>query len=92
LPNNASFVFRGIEGEAILLSLDLLGVAASSGSACTSGAVEPSHVLTSMAVPGELCQGSLRLTLGNENTQQDVDYVLSELPVLVRKLRAMSPV
>jgi cysteine desulfurase len=92
LPNNASFVFRGIEGEAILLSLDLMGVAASSGSACTSGSVEPSHVLTSMAVPGELCQGSLRLTLGNENTQQDVDYVVSVLPVIVRKLRAMSPV
>jgi len=92
LPNNASFAFRGIEGEAILLSLDLMGVAASSGSACTSGAVEPSHVLTSMAVPADMCQGSLRLTLGNENTQQDVDYVLSVLPVIVRKLRAMSPV
>ena len=92
LPNNASFVFRGIEGEAILLSLDLMGVAASSGSACTSGAVEPSHVLTSMQVPPEVCQGSLRLTLGNENTQQDVDYVLSVLPAIVRKLRSMSPV
>ncbi len=92
LPNNASFVFRGIEGEAILLSLDLMGVAASSGSACTSGSVEPSHVLTSMAVDADLCQGSLRLTLGNENTEQDVDYVLSVLPSIVRKLRAMSPV
>jgi len=92
LPNSASFVFRGIEGEAILLSLDLMGVAGSSGSACTSGATEPSHVLTSMKVPAEVCQGSLRLTLGNENTQQDVDYVLSVLPVVVRKLRAMSPV
>ena len=92
LPNSASFVFHGIEGEAILLSLDLMGVAASSGSACTSGSVEPSHVLTSMALPPEVCQGSLRLTLGNENTQQDVDYVLSVLPVIARKLRAMSPV
>lgn len=92
LPNSASFVFRGIEGEAILLSLDLMGVAASSGSACTSGATEPSHVLTSMGLPAEICHGSLRLTLGNENTQQDVDYVLSVLPDIVRKLRAMSPI
>jgi cysteine desulfurase len=92
LPNSASFVFRGIEGEAILLSLDLLGVAASSGSACTSGATEPSHVLTSMGLPVDICHGSLRLTLGNDNTPQDVDYVLSVLPDIVRKLRAMSPV
>jgi cysteine desulfurase len=92
LPNSASFVFRGIEGEAILLSLDLMGVAASSGSACTSGATEPSHVLTAMGLPVDVCHGSLRLTLGNENTQQDVDYVLSVLPDIVRKLRAMSPV
>jgi len=91
LPNNASFVFRGIEGEAILLSLDLMGIAGSSGSACTSGATEPSHVLTSMQLSADLCQGSLRLTLGNENTQQDVDYALSVLPVVARKLRAMSP-
>jgi cysteine desulfurase len=92
LPNSASFAFRGIEGEAILLSLDLMGVAASSGSACTSGSTEPSHVLTSMGLPTGICHGSLRLTLGNENTQQDVDYVLSVLPDIVRKLRAMSPV
>jgi cysteine desulfurase len=92
LPNSASFVFRGIEGEAILLGLDLMGVAASSGSACTSGATEPSHVLTSMGLPAEICHGSLRLTLGNENTQQDVDYVLSVLPDIVCKLRAMSPI
>lgn len=92
LPNNASFVFHGIEGEAILLSLDLMGVAASSGSACTSGATEPSHVLTSLGLPIDICHGSLRLTLGNDNTPQDVDYVLSVLPVIVRKLRAMSPV
>jgi cysteine desulfurase len=92
LPNSASFVFHGIEGEAILLSLDLMGVAASSGSACTSGGTEPSHVLTSMGLPIDICHGSLRLTLGNENTQQDVDYVLSVLPDIVRKLRAMSPV
>jgi cysteine desulfurase len=92
LPNSASFVFRGIEGEAILLSLDLMGVAASSGSACTSGATEPSHVLTSIGLPVDICHGSLRLTLGNDNAPQDVDYVLSVLPDIVRKLRAMSPV
>jgi cysteine desulfurase len=92
LPNSASFVFRGIEGEAILLSLDLMGVAASSGSACTSGATEPSHVLTSIGLPVDICHGSLRLTLGNDNAPQDVDYVLSVLPNIVRKLRAMSPV
>jgi len=92
LPNSASFVFGGVEGESILLNLDLMGVAASSGSACTSGALEPSHVLTALGLPVEVCHGSLRLTLGNENTQDDVDYVLSALPATVSKLRAMSPV
>lgn len=91
LPNNASFVFEGIEGESILLNLDLLGIAASSGSACTAGSVEPSHVLTALGLEPGLCHGSLRLTLGNENTVEDVDYVLSVLPGIVHKLRALSP-
>lgn len=91
LPNNASFVFEGVEGESILLNLDLLGIAASSGSACTSGSVEPSHVLTALGLEPTLCHGSLRLTLGNENTDEDVDYVLSVLPGIVQKLRALSP-
>ncbi len=91
LPNSASFVFGGVEGESILLNLDLKGVAASSGSACTSGAAEPSHVLVALGLPAELCQGSLRLTLGNDNTEDDVDYVLSILPSIVHKLRALSP-
>ena len=91
LPNSASFVFKGVEGESILLNLDLMGVAASSGSACTTGALEPSHVLTSLGLPVEMCHGSLRLTLGNENTESDVDYVLSILPGIVSRLRAMSP-
>ena len=91
LPNSASFVFHGIEGESILLNLDLLGIAASSGSACTSASLEPSHVLMSMALPVEICHGSLRLTLGKDNTQEDVDYVVSVLPGIVEKLRAMSP-
>jgi len=68
-----------------------MGVAASSGSACTSGSLERSHVLTALGFPVELCHGSLRLTLGNENTEEDVDYVLSILPSIVSKLRAMSP-
>ena len=91
LPNNASFVFHGIEGESILLNLDLQGVAASSGSACTSASLEPSHVLLSMGLPVEICHGSLRLTLGKDNTAEDVDYVVSILPAIVEKLRAMSP-
>jgi cysteine desulfurase len=91
LPNNASFLFDGVEGESILLNLDLLGIGASSGSACTSGSVEPSHVLTALGLPAAQCHGSLRLTLGNDNTVEDVDYVLSVLPGIVSKLRAMSP-
>jgi len=91
LPNSASFLIRYIEGESILLNLDLAGICASSGSACTSGALEPSHVLLAMGVPHEIAHGSLRLTLGRENTDEDVDYVLHELPGIVEKLRLMSP-
>lgn len=91
LPNSASFVFQGVEAESILLKLDMLGVAGSSGSACTTGEPEPSHVLTAMGLPVELCHSSLRLTLGRENTVEDVDYVISALPEIVAGLRAMSP-
>lgn len=91
LANSASFVFQFIEGESILLNLDLKGVAASSGSACTSASLEPSHVLLAMGIPVEVAHGSLRLTLGRENTMEDVDYVLEALPPIVEKLRAMSP-
>jgi cysteine desulfurase len=91
LPNNASFLFKYIEGESILLNLDQMGVAASSGSACTSGSLEPSHVLTAMGFPHEVAHGSPRLSLGKENTDQDVDYVLEILPGIVDKLRRMSP-
>jgi cysteine desulfurase len=86
LANNASFVFEGIEGESILLSLDLLGFAASTGSACTSGSVEPSHVLLALGLPQEKAHGSLRLTLGKENTQEDVDAFLAALPPILEKL------
>src|SRR5205823_837903 len=89
LPNNASFVFDGVEGESILLSLDLLGIAASTGSACTSGSVDPSHVLLAMHVPVELAHGSLRLTLGKDNTDEDVDTLLSVLPGIIEKLRQL---
>jgi cysteine desulfurase len=91
LPNNASFVFQGVEGESILLNLDLMGIAASSGSACTSGSAEPSHVLTAMSLPREICHGSLRLTLGQDNTDEDVDHVLTVLPGVIGKLRDLSP-
>jgi cysteine desulfurase len=91
LPNNASFLFKYIEGESILLNLDLMGVAASSGSACTSGSLEPSHVLMAMGFPHEVAHGSLRLTLGKENSEQDIDYVVEVLPGIVEKLRQISP-
>jgi cysteine desulfurase len=87
LPNNASVCFEGVEGESILLNLDMLGIAASSGSACTSGSVEPSHVLVAMGLPLEWSHGSLRLTVGKETTEEDVEKVLSVLPGIVEKLR-----
>ena len=89
LPNNASFMFEGIEGESILLSLDLLGVAASTGSACTSGSVDPSHVLLAMGYSPEEARGTLRLTLGKENTDADVDAVLAALPGIIEKIRRL---
>jgi cysteine desulfurase len=89
LPNNASFSFEGVDGEPILLGLDFAGIAASSGSACTSGALEPSHVLLALGSSADVAQGSLRLTLGKDNTDEDVDYVLQVLPDLVHRLRSM---
>ena len=89
LPNNASFCFEGVEGESLLLSLDLLGIAASSGSACTSGSVDPSHVLIAMGMPAAWLRGSLRLTLGKSNTQADVDAILTHLPAIVEKIRGL---
>ncbi len=91
LPNNVNIAFRHVEGESILLLLDALGVAASTGSACTSATLEPSHVLTSCGLPPEHAHGSLRLTLGPGNTDADVDYVLDILPGVIERLRAMSP-
>lgn len=91
LPGNVNISARYIEGEALLMRLDLAGIAASSGSACTSGSLDPSHVLLAIGLPHEIAHGSLRLSLGNENTDADVDYVLATLPAVVEKLRAMSP-
>ncbi len=91
LPNNASLCFEYVEGESILLNLDFAGVAASSGSACTSASLEPSHVLMAMGIPEELAHGSVRFTMGPDNTEEDVDYVLSIMPGIIEKLRAISP-
>jgi cysteine desulfurase len=89
LPNNASFCFEAIEGESILLNLDMLGIAASSGSACTSGSVEPSHVLVAMGLGPEWSHGSLRLSLGRRNTQADIEQVIAVLPGIIEKLRVL---
>lgn len=89
LPNNVNLSFDRVEGEPILLGLDLAGISASSGSACSSASLEPSHVLTALGLTAEQAQGSLRLTLGNDNTEEDVDYLLDVLPGLVQKLRGM---
>ncbi|MDP2954659.1 MAG: aminotransferase class V-fold PLP-dependent enzyme, partial [Chloroflexota bacterium] len=91
LPNNASFTINYVEGEGMLLGLDMMGIAASSGSACTSASLEPSHVLLAMGIPPEVAHGSLRLTLGHENTEEDVHYLLEVLPGIVERLRSMSP-
>jgi cysteine desulfurase len=90
-PNHASFLFRHIEGEPLLHNLDMRGIAASSGSACASGSVEPSHVLLAMGFSVEEAHGALRLTLGKANTDADIDAVLTALPPLVEELREMSP-
>ena len=91
LPNNVNVSVRYIEGEALLLRLDLAGICGSSGSACTSGSLDPSHVLLAIGLPHEIAHGSLRLTLGTDSTESDVDAVLTELPRIVKLLRDMSP-
>ncbi len=91
LPGNVNISFQYIEGESLLLSLDIKGIAASSGSACTSGSLDPSHVLLAIGLPHEIAHGSLRLSLSEENTMEEVDYVVDCLKEIVERLRAMSP-
>lgn len=92
LPNIANLIIKGVEGEAMLLQLDAKGIAVSTGSACSSGSLEPSHVLLAIGCPPELAHGSLRVSLGRHTTSEDVDYLLETLPPIVERLRAMSPV
>ena len=92
LPGTAYFVFEGVEGEALLLHLDARGICASSGSACSSASLDPSHVLLAIGLPHAIAHGSLRLSLGADNTEADVDYILKEVPAVVAYLREMSPV
>ena len=92
LCGNLNVSFEGIEGESILLMLDFNGICASSGSACTSGSLDPSHVLLAIGLPHEIAHGSLRLSLAETNTQEDVDYILEKLPQIIQRLRDMSPV
>ena len=91
LPNTSNISFKNVEGEAILLMLDRLGIAASSGSACTSGSLEPSHVLRAMGVPFNYAHGSIRLSLSRYNTAEQIDYVLDKFPGVIETLRAISP-
>lgn len=91
LAGNINMCFEGIEGESLLLLLDLNGVCASSGSACTSGSLDPSHVLLSIGLPHEIAHGSMRLSFSDDNTEEDVDYILELVPQIVERLRAMSP-
>ena len=91
LPNNVNFSIKYIEGESILLMLDLNGIAASSGSACTSGSLDPSHVLLAMGLTHEIAHGSVRMTLSDETTEEDIEKVLEVLPMVAERLRKMSP-
>ena len=91
LPGNINMCFEGVEGESLLLWMDLKGICCSSGSACTSGSLDPSHVLLAIGLPHEIAHGSLRLSLGDYNTEEDVDYILQQLPEIISYLRKMSP-
>ncbi len=91
LPGNANISFQFIEGESLLLNLDMKGICASSGSACTSGSLDPSHVLLAIGLPHEIAHGSLRVTFGEENTKEDVDFLVDTLVESVDRLRKMSP-
>ena len=91
LPNNVNFSFQFIEGESLLIMLDMKGICASSGSACTSGSLDPSHVLLAIGLPHEIAHGSLRLTISEETTKEEIDFTVSAVAEIVERLRAMSP-
>lgn len=91
LPGNVNMCFEGIEGESLLLMLDMHGICASSGSACTSGSLDPSHVLLAIGLPHEIAHGSLRISLSDDNTEEEVDYIIEVLPKIIDRLRQMSP-
>ena len=91
LPGNSNISFRFIEGEGLLLNLDLKGICASSGSACTSGSLDPSHVLLAIGLPHEIAHGSLRVSIGKYNTKEEIDYLIENLMEIVTRLREMSP-
>lgn len=92
LPGNVNYIFEGIEGESLLLLLDARGISASSGSACTSGSLDPSHVLLAIGRPHEIAHGSLRLTISAENTEEEIDYIVQQTKEVVAYLRSISPV
>ncbi len=91
LPNTTSISFEFVEGEAILLLLDQFGICASSGSACTSGSLQPSHVLRAMGVPFTMAHGSIRFSLSVYNTEEEIDFVLEKMPLVIERLRGLSP-
>jgi cysteine desulfurase len=91
LPNTLNLSFENVEGESLVISLDIAGIAVSSGSACSSGSTRPSHVLAAMGIPPMLCQSAVRFSLGPGNTAEEVDYALSVIPKAVKRLREMSP-
>lgn len=91
LPNNVNLCFQFVEGESLLIMLDMKGICGSSGSACTSGSLDPSHVLLAIGLPHEVAHGSLRLTLGEETTREDIDYTVDAVKEIVTQLREMSP-
>ena len=91
LPNNVNISFQFVEGESVLIMLDMKGICASSGSACTSGSLDPSHVLLAIGMKHEEAHGSLRMTLSEENTKEELDYVVDSLKTIIERLRSMSP-